>query len=203
MPERTRNGATALKSRIWFTLWILVVCRLGTYIPIPGINPDIVEQVLRPHDFSMLYIFDVFAGGAFGRMAIFGLGLMPYISAAVIMQLMTAVSPTLEQRKKEGETGRKKINQYTRYGTVLLATVQGYGISVGLEGFAGSQGAAVIDPGLVFRLTTVATLTGAAVFLVWLAGQISERGVGNGFWLIIFAGVAAELSKAGFNTLAL
>ncbi len=195
--------ATELKKRIWFTLAALVIYRLGTYIPIPGIDPIIVQDLFKQQAGGILGMFNMFAGGALGRMTIFALNIMPYISAAIIMQLMTAVSPTLEQLKKEGESGRKKINQYTRYGTVLLAAVQGYGISVGLEGFAGSQGAAVIDPGMFFRLTTVITLVGGTSFLMWLGEQITQRGVGNGISLIIFAGIVAELPRALVSTLEL
>jgi preprotein translocase subunit SecY len=195
--------ATELKNRIWFTLAALIIYRLGTYIPIPGIDPVIVQDLFKQQAGGILGMFNMFAGGALGRMTIFALNIMPYISAAIIMQLMTAVSPTLEQLKKEGESGRKKINQYTRYGTVLLAAVQGYGISVGLEGFAGSQGAAVIDPGMFFRLTTVITLVGGTIFLMWLGEQITQRGVGNGISLIIFAGIVAELPRALVSTLEL
>jgi preprotein translocase subunit SecY len=195
--------ATELKTRIWFTLAALIIYRLGTYIPIPGIDPIIVQDLFKQQAGGILGMFNMFAGGALGRMTIFALNIMPYISAAIIMQLMTAVSPTLEQLKKEGESGRKKINQYTRYGTVLLAAVQGYGISVGLEGFAGSQGAAVIDPGMFFRLTTVITLVGGTIFLMWLGEQITQRGVGNGISLIIFAGIVAELPRALVSTLEL
>ncbi len=195
--------ATELKTRIWFTLAALIIYRLGTYIPIPGIDPIIVQDLFKQQAGGILGMFNMFAGGALGRMTIFALNIMPYISAAIIMQLMTAVSPTLEQLKKEGESGRKKINQYTRYGTVLLAAVQGYGISVGLEGFAGSQGAAVIEPGMFFRRTTVITLVGGTVFLMWLGEQITQRGVGNGISLIIFAGIVAELPRALVSTLEL
>ncbi len=148
-------------------------------------------------------MFNMFAGGAFGRMTIFALGIMPYISAAIIMQLLTAVSPYFEQLKKEGEPGRKKINQYTRYGTVVLSLFQGYGIAVGLEGMTGSQGSAVIDPGMFFRATTVITLVGGTMFLMWLGEQITARGVGNGISLIIFAGIVAELPSALAGTLEL
>jgi preprotein translocase subunit SecY len=195
--------ATELKNRIWFTLAALIIYRLGTYIPIPGIDPVIVQDLFKQQAGGILGMFNMFAGGALGRMTIFALNIMPYISAAIIMQLMTAVSPTLEQLKKEGESGRKKINQYTRYGTVLLAAVQGYGISVGLEGFAGPDGPAVIDPGMFFRLTTVITLVGGTIFLMWLGEQITQRGVGNGISLIIFAGIVAELPRALVSTLEL
>jgi preprotein translocase subunit SecY len=195
--------ATELKKRIWFTLGALVIYRLGTYIPIPGVDPAIMQEIFEQQAGGILGMFNVFAGGALGRMTIFALNIMPYISAAIIMQLMTAVSPTLEQLKKEGETGRKKINQYTRYGTVLLAAVQAYGISVGLEGITGSQGSAVINPGLFFRLTTVITLVGGTIFLMWLGEQITQRGVGNGISLIIFAGIVAGLPSALVGTLEL
>ncbi|MEE8273218.1 MAG: preprotein translocase subunit SecY, partial [Alphaproteobacteria bacterium] len=150
-----------------------------------------------------LGMFNMLAGGALGRMTIFALNIMPYISASIIIQLLTTVSPQLEQLKKEGEAGRKKINQYTRYGTVLLAALQAYGISVGLEGMTGSQGSAVIDPGLFFRLTTVITLVGGTIFLMWLGEQITARGVGNGISLIIFSGIVAELPRAIAGTLEL
>src|SRR6204780_1726055 len=146
------SKATELKSRIWFTLGALVVYRLGTYIPLPGIDPAILQDVFSRNAGGLLGMFDMFSGGALGRMSIFALNIMPYISASIIIQLLTAVSPTLEQLKKEGETGRKKLNQYTRYGTVVLAAVQGYGIAVGLEGLRGSTGSAVLDPGLFFPL---------------------------------------------------
>ena len=195
--------ATELKKRVWFTLGALIVFRLGTYIPIPGIDPVILEDVFRQQAGGILGMFNVFAGGALGRMTIFALNIMPYISSAIIMQLLTAVNPTLEQLKKEGETGRKKINQYTRYGTVLLAAVQAYGISAGLEGMTGSQGSAVIEPGMYFRLTTVITLVGGTIFLMWMGEQITQRGVGNGISLIIFAGIVAELPSALVATLEL
>jgi preprotein translocase subunit SecY len=195
--------ATELKRRIWFTLGVLVVYRLGTYIPLPGIDPAILAEIFRQQQGGILGMFDMFAGGALGRMTIFALNVMPYISASIIMQLMTTVSPQLEQLKKEGEQGRKKINQYTRYGTVLLAAVQSYGIAVGLETSTGSSGSAVIDPGVFFRITTVVTLTGGTMFLMWLGEQITARGVGNGISLIIFAGIVANLPQAAAGTLEL
>ncbi len=189
--------ATELKKRIWFTLICLVVYRLGAYIPIPGIDPIVLSDVFSQFNTGVLGMFDAFAGGALGRMTIFALNIMPYISASIIMQLLTAVSPQMEAIKKEGEAGRKKINQYTRYGTVGLAAVQAYGIAVGLEGLQTSLGAgAVIDPGLAFRFTTVITLTGGTVFLMWLGEQITQRGVGNGISLIIFSGIVANLPLA-------
>ena len=195
--------ATELKQRIWFTLGALIVYRLGTYIPVPGIDPAQLALIFEQHQGGVLGVFDMFAGGALGRMTIFALNIMPYISAAIIMQLLTAVNPTLEQLKKEGETGRKKINQYTRYGTVVLAVFQSYGIAVGLESMGGLGGSAVIDPGLYFRLTTVITLTGGTIFLMWLGEQITQRGVGNGISLIIFAGIVANLPFALASTLEL
>jgi preprotein translocase subunit SecY len=178
-----------LKKRIWFTLGALIVYRLGTYIPIPGINSLALEQFAQQNASGILGWVNGLAGGALGRMAIFALNIMPYISASIIMQLMTTVSPTLEALKKEGESGRKKINQYTRYGTVFLAAIQAYGIAVGLEG----QGGIVADPGWFFRASTVITLTGGTVFLMWLGEQITSRGIGNGISLIIFAGIVAGL----------
>ncbi|WP_374448206.1 preprotein translocase subunit SecY [Stella sp.] len=195
--------ATELKKRIWFTLAALVVYRIGTYIPIPGINPHVLAQVFQQNSGGILAMFDMFAGGALGRMTIFALNIMPYISASIIIQLLTAVSPTLETLKKEGEAGRKKLNQYTRYGTVLLASVQAYGIAVGLEQLTGATGGAVIDPGMFFRLSTVITLVGGTMFLMWLGEQITARGVGNGISLIIFAGIVANLPFALVNTLEL
>ena len=197
------SKATELKKRIWFTLNVLVVYRMGTYIPIPGIDPQILSDIFRQQQSGILGMFDMFAGGALGRMTIFALGIMPYISAAIIMQLMTSVSPKLEQLKKEGERGQQKINQYTRYGTVFLAAVQGYGISVGIEGMTSSQGSAVMDPGMFFRATTVITLVGGTLFLLWLGEQITARGVGNGVSLIIFSGIVANLPSAIAATLEL
>ncbi len=184
--------ADELKKRIWFTLGALIIYRLGTYIPLPGINPDALADVFRQQSGGFLGLFNMFSGGAVGRMAIFALNIMPYISASIIIQLMTSVVPSLEQLKKEGEQGRKIINQYTRYGTVLLATFQAYGISVGLESAAN----VVTDPGMFFRVSTVITLVGGTMFLMWLGEQITARGIGNGISLIIFAGIVAELPRA-------
>jgi len=188
--------ATELKNRIWFTLGALVIYRLGTYIPLPGIDPAILQEVFTRNAGGILGMFDMFSGGALSRMTIFALNIMPYISASIIVQLLTAVLPSLDQLKKEGEAGRKKMNQYTRYGTVALAAVQAYGIAVGLEGVRGETGSAVIDPGLFFRLTTVITLTGGTLFLMWLGEQITARGVGNGISLIIFSGIVARVPSA-------
>ena len=191
--------AEDLKKRIWFTLGALLVYRLGTYIPLPGINPDAFAQAFTQQSSGVLGMFNMFAGGAVERMALFALGIMPYISASIIMQLMTSVIPSLEALKKEGEQGRKVINQYTRYGTVLLAIVQAYGISVGLESGAGI----VADPGIFFRASTVITLVGGTMFLMWLGEQITARGIGNGISLIIFAGIVAGLPSAISGTLEL
>jgi preprotein translocase subunit SecY len=191
--------ADALKKRIWFTLGALFIYRLGTYIPVPGINPDALAQAFNNAQTGIIGMFNMFAGGAVGRMAIFALGVMPYISASIIMQLMTSVIPTLDQLKKEGEQGRKVINQYTRYGTVILAALQAYGIAIGLQGGTNI----VINPGLFFVLTTVITLTGGTMFLMWLGEQITSRGIGNGLSLIIFSGIVANLPHALIGTLEL
>ena len=191
--------AEELKKRIWFTLGALLVYRLGTYIPMPGINPDALADVFKTAQQGIIGLFNMFSGGAVSRMAIFALNIMPYISASIIVQLLTTVSPTLEALKKEGESGRKMINQYTRYLTVVLAVFQSYGIAVGLEG----SGAVVADPGWFFRISTVITLTGGTMFLMWLGEQITSRGIGNGISLIIFAGIVAELPSAIANTLEL
>ena len=191
--------AEDLKKRIWFTLGALLVYRLGTYIPLPGINPDAFAQAFQSQSGGVLGMFDMFSGGAVQRMAIFALGIMPYISASIIMQLMTSVVPSLEALKKEGEQGRKVINQYTRYGTVILSLVQAYGISVGLEGGNGI----VTDPGMFFRISAVITLVGGTMFLMWLGEQITARGIGNGISLIIFSGIVAGLPSAISHTLEL
>ena len=183
--------AEELKKRIWFTLGALLVYRLGTYIPLPGIDPGQWDQIFRTQAGGILGMFNMFAGGGIHRMAIFALNIMPYISASIIIQLMTTVSPTLENLKKEGEQGRK-VNQYTRYLTVLLAAFQAYGIALGLEG----AGSVVTSPGWFFRISTVITLTGGTVFLMWLGEQMTSRGIGNGISLIIFAGIVAELPSA-------
>jgi preprotein translocase subunit SecY len=192
--------AEELKKRIWFTLGALLIYRLGTYIPLPGINIEALQQAFQQQSQGILGMFNMFAGGAVGRMAIFALGIMPYISASIIIQLMTAVVPRLEQLKKEGEQGRKVINQYTRYLTVVLAVFQSYGIAIGLEG---SSSPIVSDPGWFFRFTAVVTLTGGTVFLMWLGEQITARGIGNGISLIIFSGIVAELPSAIAGTLEL
>ncbi len=186
------SKADELKKRIWFTLGALIIYRLGTYIPLPGINPEALADSFRQQSQGILGMFNMFAGGAVGRMAIFALNIMPYISASIIMQLMTSVSPRLEALKKEGEAGRKVINQYTRYGTLLLATVQAYAIAIGLE----SATNVVMEPGMFFRVSAVITLVGGTMFLMWLGEQITARGIGNGISLIIFAGIVAELPSA-------
>ncbi len=197
------SKATELKSRIWFTLAALVVYRLGTYIPLPGIDPLVLSEIFKQNAGGILGMFDMLAGGALGRMTVFALNIMPYISASIIVQLMTAVSPRLETLKKEGESGRKVLNQYTRYLTVLLATGQAYGMAIGLESFQGPSGSAVIDPGMFFRITAVITLVGGTMFVMWLGEQITARGVGNGISLIIFAGIVANLPSALAGTLEL
>src|SRR3546814_360291 len=195
--------APELKKRLWFTLGALVIYRLGTYIPIPGVDPQILQEIFSQQAGGILGIFDLFPGGALGRMTLFALHIMPYIAAAIIMQLRTAVSPTMESLKKEGDAGLKKIDQYIRYGTVLLAVFQSYGIAVGLESTTGGAGSAVIDPGLFFRITTVITLTGGTIFLMWVGEQITQSGVGNGISLIIMAGIVANLPLALFQVLEL
>lgn len=187
------SKATELKKRILFALGALLVYRLGTYIPVPGIDPAVWEDIYSQKGGGILDMFNMFSGGALQRMTIFALNIMPYISASIIMQLAAAMSPKLEALKKEGESGRTKINQYTRYLTVLLATVQAYGLAVGLEGMQSSMGSAVIDPGMFFRISTVITIVGGTVFLMWLGEQITQRGIGNGISLIIFAGIVAGL----------
>lgn len=193
--------STDLQKRIWFTLGALIVYRLGTYIPLPGIDPIALEEIFRQNAGGLLGMFDMFTGGALSRMTIFALNIMPYISASIIMQLMTAISPSLEAIKKEGASGQKKINQYTRYLTVIITIMQAYGISVGLESM--SSGSAVTEGGWFFRFTTVVTLTGGTMFLMWLGEQITQRGVGNGISLIIFAGIVANLPSALAGTLEL
>ncbi|MCS6890976.1 MAG: preprotein translocase subunit SecY, partial [Rhodovarius sp.] len=195
--------ATELKKRIWFTLGALIVYRIGTYVPVPGVDAAVMGEMLRQHGGGILGMFDMFTGGALGRMTVFALNIMPYISAAIIVQLLTAAIPSWEALKKEGETGRKKLNQYTRYLTLGIAVVQAYGIAIGLEGMRGASGPAVADPGWFFRFSCVVTLTGGTMFLMWLGEQITARGVGNGISLIIFAGIVANLPSALVATLEL
>ena len=188
-----------LKKRIVFLLCALVVYRIGAHIPVPGIDPVHLADLFRSQQGGILGMFNVFSGGALLRFTIFALGILPYISSSIIMQLMTAVSPTLEALKKEGESGRRKITQYTRYGTVFLAMFQAMGIAIALE----TQPGLVLEPGLIFRLTTMVTLVTGTMFLMWLGEQITERGVGNGISLIIFAGIVAGLPHAIGGTLEL
>ncbi len=191
--------AKELQDRIIFTLIALVIYRLGTYIPLPGIDPVALTQAFDSASKGILGLFNMFSGGAVSRMAIFALAVMPYISASIIIQLMTSVFKQLENLKKEGEQGRKQINQYTRYLTVVLAIAQAYGIAMGLQG----SGSIVTNPGPMFVITTVITLTGGTMFLLWLGEQITARGIGNGTSLIIFAGIVAELPRAFVNMLEL
>jgi len=195
----TMSKMSELKSRLWFVLGALVVYRLGAHIPVPGIDPTILKQLFDSQKDGILGMFNMFSGGALSRFTVFALGIMPYISASIIMQLLTVVSPKLEQLKKEGEAGRRQITKYTRYGTVALATFQALGIAIALEGQAGL----VLDPGFSFRLTAVVTLVCGTMFLMWLGEQITERGIGNGISIIIFAGIVAGLPSAIGTTLEL
>lgn len=181
-----------LGRRLGFLILALIVFRLGTHIPVPGINPEVLADLFRQNQGGILGLFNMFSGGALSRFSIFALGIMPYISASIIMQLMSVVVPSLEAIKKEGEAGRRKITQYTRYGTVLLALIQAIGISVALE----AQPGLVIEPGIMFRLTTVVTLVTGTMFVMWLGEQITERGIGNGISIIIFAGIVSGLPSA-------
>ncbi len=186
-----------LKKRLLFLLGALIVYRVGTHIPVPGIDPAQLAQMFSSKGGGILDMFNMFSGGALGRFSVLALGIMPYISASIIMQLMTVVSPQMEALKKEGEAGRRKITQYTRYGTVVLATFQSLGIAIALE----SQAGLVLEPGLAFRLTTMVTLTTGTMFLMWLGEQITKRGIGNGISLIIFSGIVAGLPRAIYGTL--
>ncbi|MGH7211981.1 MAG: preprotein translocase subunit SecY, partial [Acetobacteraceae bacterium] len=197
------SKATELKRRIWFTLGALIIYRLGTYIPVPGVDAAVMAQLLQQHGGGILGMFDMFTGGALRRMTVFALNIMPYISASIIIQLMTAAMPSLEALKKEGEQGRIKLNQYTRYLTVAIALVQSYGIALGLESMRGDAGSAVVHPGFPFLFTAVVTLVGGTMFLMWVGEQITARGVGNGTSLIIMAGIVANLPSAMANLLEL
>ncbi len=188
-----------LNARLWFLLGALVVYRIGTFIPVPGIDPGVLGDLFKGQQGGILGMFNMFSGGALSRFSVFALGIMPYISASIIMQLVTVVSPQMEALKKEGEAGRRKITQYTRYGTVFFAAFQAIGISIALE----SQPGLVLDPGFMFRVTTVFTLVAGTMFLMWLGEQITERGLGNGISMIIFAGIAAGLPQAIGGTLEL
>ena len=185
-----------LRNRILFTLFILAVYRLGTFVPLPGIDPDQLQIMMEGNQKGLLGMFNVFAGGAVSRMAIFALGIMPYISSSIIVQLLTGVSDYFKNLKAQGEIGRQKITQITRYGTVLLATVQGYGLAVGLE----SSADLVINPGIFFKISTVTTIVAGTIFLMWLGEQITQRGIGNGISLIIFSGIVAEIPRALVTT---
>ena len=190
------SSSIDLRNRILFTIGILAVYRFGTFVPLPGIDPEQLKILMESNQKGLLGMFNVFAGGAVSRMAIFALGIMPYISSAIIVQLLTGVSDYFKNLKAQGETGRAKITQITRYGTVLLATVQGYGLSVGLE----SSANLVINPGLFFKISTVTTIVAGTIFLMWLGEQITQRGIGNGISLIIFAGIVAEIPRALVTT---
>jgi len=190
------SQASDLKSRIFFTIFILIIYRLGTYVPLAGIDPQALKEVMSSTQKGLLGMFNVFSGGAVTRMAIFALGIMPYISSSIIIQLLTGVSDYFKSLKEQGEIGRKKITQLTRYGTVLIAILQGYGVSVGLE----NAGSLVMDPGMSFRITTTISLVAGTTFLMWLGEQITLRGVGNGISLIIFSGIVAEIPRALAST---
>ena len=190
------SKATELKKRIWFTVAALIVFRLGTYIPVPGVNASVMAELLARNGGGILGMFNMFSGGALGRMTVFALNIMPYISASIIVQLMAAAIPSLEALRKEGQSGQQKLNQYTRYLTVVIAFFQAYGVAVGLESMRGSLGPAVIDPGLFFRFTCVVTLVGGTVFLMWVGEQITARGIGNGSSLIIMSGIVANVPNA-------
>ena len=185
-----------LRNRILFTIFILAIYRLGTFVPLPGIDPDQLQVMMESNQKGLLGMFNVFAGGAVSRMAIFALGIMPYISSAIIIQLLTGVTEYFKNLKAQGEIGRQKISQITRYGTVILATVQGYGLAVGLE----SSADLVINPGVFFKISTVTTIVAGTIFLMWLGEQITQRGIGNGISLIIFSGIVAEIPRALVTT---
>ena len=185
-----------LRNRILFTVFILAVYRFGTFVPLPGIDPEQLQIMMQSNQKGLLGMFNVFAGGAVSRMAIFALGIMPYISSSIIVQLLTGTSDYFKNLKSQGEIGRQKITQITRYGTVLLATIQGYGLSVGLE----SSANLVINPGLFFKVSTVTTIVAGTMFLMWLGEQITQRGIGNGISLIIFSGIVAEIPRALVTT---
>ena len=199
LPKPTAGKYDDLKRRLWFLLGALIVYRIGTFIPVPGIDPMVLEEMFKAQQNGILGMFYMFSGGALSRFSVFALGIMPYISASIIVQLLSTVSPQLEALKKEGEAGRRKITQYTRYGTLFLALFQALGISIALE----SQSGLVLEAGLQFRLISVTTLTAGTMFLMWLGEQITERGLGNGISIIIFAGIAAGLPSAIGGTLEL
>ena len=190
------SSSSDLKNRVLFTILILSIYRLGTFVPLPGIDPDQLSILMESNQQGLLGMFNVFAGGAVSRMAIFALGIMPYISASIIVQLLTGVSDYFKNLKSQGEQGRQKITQITRYGTVILATIQGFGLAVGLE----SSANLVINPGVYFKISTVTTIVAGTVFLMWLGEQITQRGIGNGISLIIFSGIVAEIPRALVTT---
>ncbi len=194
--QKTSSHTNDLRNRIFFTIFILCIYRLGTYVPISGIDPVALQEVMASSQKGLLGMFNVFAGGAIQRMAIFALGIMPYISASIIVQLLTGVSDYFKNLKEQGEIGRKKITQITRYGTVLIAALQGYGVSVGLE----NAGNLVLYPGLHFKIMTTISLVAGTTFLMWLGEQITSRGIGNGISLIIFSGIVAEIPRALVST---
>ena len=192
----TSSSSNDLRNRILFTIALLAVYRFGTFVPLPGIDPEQLKVMMEGNQKGLLGMFNVFAGGAVSRMAIFALGIMPYISSSIIVQLLTGVSDYFKNLKAQGEIGRSKITQITRYGTVLLATVQGYGLSIGLE----SSPNLVISPGVFFKISTITTIVAGTIFLMWLGEQITQRGIGNGISLIIFAGIVAEIPRALVTT---
>ncbi len=196
LKENVSSQSSDLRNRIFFTIFILCIYRLGTYVPISGIDPVALQQIMSSSQKGLLGMFNVFSGGAVQRMAIFALGIMPYISSSIIVQLLTGVSDYFKNLKEQGELGRKKITQITRYGTVLIAVLQGYGVSVGLE----NAGGLVISPGIYFKLMTTLTLVAGTTFLMWLGEQITSRGIGNGISLIIFSGIVAEIPRALAST---
>ena len=195
--------ASELRNRLLFTLGVLIVFRLGTFLPIPGINPIALQQFFEQQSSGILGIFDTFSGGALRRMGIFALGVMPYISSSIIMTLMQSSIPRLKALKEQGSKGRRKLIQYSRYLTVFISALQGYGVAIGLESMQTAYGNIVIEPGLFFKITTIITLVGGTIFLMWLGEQITSRGVGNGISLIITAGIVANLPGAVVSTLQL
>jgi preprotein translocase subunit SecY len=202
-PATGGGASTELKHRLLFVLVALIIYRIGSFIPVPGIDPSALELLFEQQRGTILDMFNMFSGGALGRFSVFAIGIMPYISASIIMQLLSHVDPRLKQLRKEGEQGRRKITQYTRYGTVALATFQALGVAIALEGQQAGGLQVVLDPGYAFRLTTVVTLVTGTIFLMWLGEQVSERGVGNGISIIIFAGIVAGLPQAIGGTLEL
>ena len=194
--SKISSNSSDLRNRIFFTIFILCIYRLGTYVPIAGIDPNSLAEIMSSSQKGLLGMFNVFSGGAVQRMAIFALGIMPYISASIIVQLLTGTSDYFKNLKEQGEIGRKKITQITRYGTVLIATLQGYGVAVGLE----NAGGLVLSPGIYFKLMTTISLVAGTTFLMWLGEQITSRGIGNGISLIIFSGIVAEIPRALAST---